>query len=93
MSTYKEIIDGFKVKQEAILAAEREAQAARRALDEKVQAYIDEHKGPVEALLENAEKIKEEYRAEMKAAFGIADGEKTNVLDVVEAIRRVQALQ
>jgi hypothetical protein len=93
MSTYQELIEGFKAKQEAILKADATAQEAKQALDAKVEAFINEHKGPVEELLQAAENMKQEYRAEIKAAFGITDGERTNVLDVVEMVHRVVGLQ
>jgi hypothetical protein len=32
----------------------------------------------------------QEYRAEMKAAFGLADGENANVLELIEAIAKVR---
>lgn len=35
----------------------------------------------------------EEYKAQMRATFGIADGDKTNVLDLVKAIKKIQAAE
>tara|TARA_R110000868_G_scaffold62962_3_gene189948 strand:- start:5712 stop:5903 length:192 start_codon:yes stop_codon:yes gene_type:complete len=38
------------------------------------------------------ERLMQEYKAELKAKFGITDGEKMNVLDVIKAMAKVKDL-
>jgi hypothetical protein len=67
---------------------------------DKEHMLILEHKDRVRELEAETEKkitdaarelnsLKETYKAECKAIFGVADGEQINILDVVEMIRKV----
>lgn len=61
------------------------------ALQEKITHFETLQKEIIEANA-NLEKKMEQYRAELKATFGITDGEKMNVLDMIKAISKVKEL-
>jgi hypothetical protein len=58
-------------------------------LETKIQYFREKQKEMLE-LDRTLQNKKQEYLAEMKAAFGIADGEPANVLEIVEAIKKVK---
>lgn len=60
-------------------------------LAEKI-SYFQTKQAEILELNRQLEVKKQEYKAEMKAAFGIADGEPANVLEIVEAIQKVQGM-
>lgn len=59
------------------------------------QDYMTKFKalqGEIMELSQALENKKAQYRAEMKAAFGLADGDQTSVLDIIDTIRKVQGM-
>jgi hypothetical protein len=92
MSTYQEKMTDLKAKQDEIMQLQSALKAAESALQAKVEEFITTNKVEVNEIGAKLEKLLQEYRAETKAAFGLADGEKINILEVVEAIRRVQGM-
>ena len=48
--------------------------------------------GEIMALSAELEKKKEEYRAQVKAAFGVTDGEPLNIVQLVQMIASVQKM-
>lgn len=60
---------------------------------EKKIAYF---KTSQEQILEQSRKLQkmtEEYKAELKATFGITDGEQMNVLQLVESFVKIQGIK
>ena len=90
--TYEEQVEAFKKKQADIMELQAKLKEAEAALQAQVEEYIAAHKGTVNEIGQKLERLMQEYRAELKAWVGITDGEKASVLDLVEAVKRVQAL-
>lgn len=60
-----------------------------------LQSKIEKFRSWQEKLLklnQELENAKQEYRAQMKAEFGLADGEPANVLELVESFARIQKM-
>ncbi len=59
--------------------------------EERVK-YYREKQEEIMKLNQDLENKKNEYKAEMKAEFGICDGEPADVLSLIAAIKNVVAL-
>lgn len=97
MSNLNETIQKLKEKQELIIRLHDEAKPKRDALmkeyEEKKTALEKEYQDKIADAVRDLENEKAKYRAETKAAFGVADGESINILDVVEMIVLVQEMK
>ena len=86
-------IASFKERQSQILALSAEFEEASGALADDCQGRIDAIKTEFEVkkaeLASELEKAKEAYKADVKAAFGVTDGEPLNIVQMVEFIHRV----
>lgn len=56
-------------------------------------AYFKEKQEKIAKLHQELENEKALYRAEIKAWSGITDGEPANVLEIIETIKKVQAME
>ena len=70
-------------------AKKAEIQAMERDVQPRLESLKAEYDEKTQAILEPLIKKAEEYKAELKAAFGITDGERTDVLDTVSMVLRV----
>lgn len=80
--TPQEQISYFKAKQEEIMRLSVEFEKKRHEIETRANAELESAQFPLRD-------AGEKYRAEMKAVFGVTDGERINVLDVVELIDKV----
>lgn len=85
MSTLTEKLDYFKGKQKKILEMSEDFEKKKAEVVSEANAKLAELAAPLE-------KAKEEYKAELKAFAGVTDGERINVLDVIEMVGRVGEL-
>jgi hypothetical protein len=60
--------------------------------DEKIK-HFEELQNEIVKLGQELDAKKQKYKAEFKATFGICDGEASNLLELVKAIRAVNLLQ
>jgi dsDNA-specific endonuclease/ATPase MutS2 len=77
-----EINQGFEKRKAEIL---EQYQNAKKVLEEEAEQKLAEAQKPLQ-------EAGEKYRAELKAFAGITDGEKSNVLDLIQAILKVQEM-
>lgn len=61
-------------------------------LQEKIEHYKNLQIEIME-LQQKVEKLMAEYKAQMKADFGICDGDTTNVLQLVEVVAKITSLK
>lgn len=85
MSQLKEKLDYFRVKQTDMMKLNAELEPKRREIQEEFNKRMTELNAPLV-------KMGEEYKAELKAFCGITDGERTNVLELLSAVEKVQEL-
>lgn len=97
MSKLQEKIEEFKAKQDEIKKLHDEIEPKRQNLiqeyaknQEEMQKVCNEK---IIELMKPLLDLSEKYRAEMKAEFGITDGEKFNVLQVVELVSKALVIQ
>jgi hypothetical protein len=83
-------IEAFKAKRANIEKLQAEVNAEKRQLDTWVATTEICKKWQAKA--ETLNKEVETYKAEMKAQFGIADGERTDILELVQAMKKVATL-
>lgn len=62
------------------------------ALNDKI-TYFKEYQEKIIKMEHELRSEAEKYKAEMKAAFGLADGENANVLSLIEAMQKVTTYQ
>lgn len=88
-----ETIESFKARQKIILDLNAEFVKRADEFGEECQSRIEAIKTEFEVkkaeLGAEFEKAKEAYKSDMKAAFGVTDGENANILDLVQLIHRV----
>lgn len=86
-------IESFKVRQQTILDLNVEFVKKSDEFGEDCQSRIEAIKTEFEVkkaeLGAEFEKAKASYKADLKAAFGVTDGESANILDLVQLIYRV----
>lgn len=96
MTALEQKITYFKQLQTEIMELHKEAESKTHALEsefkEKVTALEIEYTTKNNEVTRELDNKKEKYRAELKATFGMTDGEKTNVLDVIQAVQKATAL-
>lgn len=83
-------IANFKLKRAAIEKLQAEVDAEKRQLDTWVATTEICKKWQAKA--EELNKKIETYKAEMKSAFGLADGERTDVLELIATMKKVAKL-
>lgn len=92
---HEEILKSFRDRQKEILDLNQEIEPKKEALirefKEKAAELENSYRVKVDELTKPLDHAREKYKADLKAFAGITDGEKTNVLDVVELILRMQA--
>lgn len=83
----------FKAKQIEIINLNDEAQGKLAKLQSESQAKLDAVHAEFETekakILAPLDQKREEYKKEMKAAFGVTEGETATILDLVQLIHRV----
>ena len=79
---FEEKIKYFEEKQKEMLAID----SLMKARATKAQEDLNKELTPMQQELEKKGAL---YRAEMKAWCGMADGERTNVLDMVKFVQKV----
>ena len=93
MTDILQVIESFKSRQQTILDLNAAFIKEADAFGEECQARIDAIKAEFETkkaeLGAEFEKAKTSYKADLKAAFGVTDGESANILDLVQLIHRV----
>lgn len=93
MTDIEVTIASFKARQQTILDLNAEFIKQADAFGEECQSRIEAIKTEFEVkkaeLGAEFEKAKASYKADMKTAFGVTDGESANILDLVQLIRRV----
>lgn len=82
MTEFADKIEYFKSKQAQMMALQKVATEKTSALKAEFEAKVME----AEKDLRNAYEL---YRAEVKAWCGITDGEKTNIIDLLEAMHKI----
>jgi hypothetical protein len=91
--TLDEQISAFKEKQAKIMDLHRQYDAAltdvKTDCETRIKAIETEFETKKAELAVELDRSKAEYCASMKEAFGVADGENANILDVVQLVRRV----
>lgn len=88
--TFEEKIKAFQVRRDKIVALETQVNADKKMLDAWVTTTELCKKWQAKA--EELNKEIELYKADQKAAFGIADGERSDILAMVQAIKKVSSL-
>lgn len=83
--TLSQKIEGFRERQKEIMVLDAQVGEKRREL----QAEFEQKDAELQKELR--EKLKS-YKDDMRAAFGIADGDNANVLDFMAAIEKVRDL-
>ena len=91
--TLQQKLDHFNDKKFQILAVSARLEDAQKALQARIDEFVAPLRGTVDELSAQLNRLREEYKAESKAAWGIADGEQLNVLEVIEAMARVKNWQ
>jgi hypothetical protein len=90
-------ISDFKAKQLEVRAAHAEFVVKEKQLLDEYNAKADAMKAEFEekndANSKEFRSLQEKYKAEVKATFGITDGEKSDILSVVEMVQKVLSLQ
>lgn len=87
MANLKDRIDYFKGLQQVIMA---EAQAIQvKTAEFQNSDFVVNAQRELNELNQALENKKEQYKAEMKAEFGVCDGEQINILDVVQMTHKV----
>lgn len=88
--TFEEKIKAFQLRREKIVALEKQVDADKKALDAWVATTEICKKWQTK--LEELNKEMETYKADQKATFGLCDGERTDILALVQAIKKVGKL-
>lgn len=93
MTELKEKISSFKARQQKIMQLSAQYVAKVDEISTECQNRIDAIKTEFETRKAEAssefEKEKDSYKADLKTAFGVTDGESANILDLVQLIGRV----
>jgi Skp family chaperone for outer membrane proteins len=96
MITLVDKIAEFKARQKKIMELHAEFVAKSDAFgaecESRMEAIKTEYEVKKAELAAEFEKEKAFYKADLKAQFGITDGDQANILDVVELILRVKDL-
>jgi uncharacterized small protein (DUF1192 family) len=86
-------VQEFKARQTKIIGLNDEYNQAmdkvNTEFDDRLAALKNEFELKKAETSAELDKETAAYKADMKAAFGVTDGERTNILDVVELITRV----
>jgi uncharacterized small protein (DUF1192 family) len=86
-------VQEFKARQTKIIAINdafnEKMEVLGAEFDEKVNALKSEFELKKAEISTELDKETAAYKADLKAAFGVTDGEKLNVLDMVEMINRI----
>ncbi len=97
MNPVQEKITYFKQKQAEIVTLNAEFEARRREIVEQYETATKILKEEAEQKLQTAEQplkeAGEKYKAELKAFAGITDGERSNVLDLIQTIVKFQEMK
>lgn len=94
MSAFDEKLVQLKLKKKEIeqMGAELhpKVEALKKEFDEKVKELDAQYVEKINALKLPFDNAVAQFRAEQKAFCGLADGEKIEIFDVIEAIRKVK---
>lgn len=97
MSNLDEKIASFKDKQAEIMKLHEqyrvEMDKVTQDCESRIEAIKTEHEVKKAELSQGVDKAKADYKAAVKDAFGVTDGETINVLDMVQFIQRVSAMK
>lgn len=91
--TTAEQVKAFREKQSKIMELHKAYEEAVNKVgadcESRIEAIKTEYEVKKAELGQELERAKSEYKAAVKAAFGVTDGETINVIDMVEFISRV----
>lgn len=95
MTNVAEKIASFKERQAEIMKLDAQYNIKVDELKQDCENRIDAIKTEFEVkkaeLSAEPSKAIEQYKADLKAEFGVTDGERANILDIVQLIDRVSA--
>lgn len=89
LESFEDIIKSLELKQIEILTLHGKLKDKEQENQAKVQELVKPLQDELDAIGKELSEKKAIYRAETKKYFGIADGEPSDILDLVKAIKRV----
>lgn len=90
---FEEIFESFKKKQQEIVELHKQLKDAQAKAQAEVDKLMEEKKKDLNELQQKFTAARENYKAELKAQFGITDGEEMNVLDMIHAVKKACSLE
>ena len=97
MSQFREKVTYFNQKKREMLEVDKEIKIKLIELQDKAEKEIGVIREKFDAekisLMAPLDKLRETYKAEVKAWCGITDGEAMNVVQMLEAVKRIQDME